>query len=55
MKVGPVDIGIFDVENGNCIAIDMEGKVCLVDGSLHKGIIWMWADKFFGSRKAGWE
>ena len=42
---GPADSSIFDVENGNCIADDMEKR----------GIYWERADKSPGSRKNGWE
>lgn len=52
---GPADTSIFDVENGMSIAIDMEKKVRLDDGSMVKGIQWMRADKRPGSRKTGWE
>ena len=36
---------IFDEENGNCVATDMQDE----------GVIWMRADKRPGSRKQGWE
>ncbi|MGI9434821.1 MAG: terminase [Geminicoccaceae bacterium] len=42
---GPADSSIFDEENGNCIATDMQDE----------GVIWMRADKRPGSRKHGWE
>jgi len=42
---GPADSQIYTVENGNCIATDMEKL----------GIYWTRADKSAGSRKAGWE
>lgn len=45
VKPGPADASIFDVENGNCIAKDMEKK----------GVRWNPADKGPGSRKQGWE
>jgi len=45
VKPGPADSSIFDVENGNSIAADMEKK----------GVRWTPADKGPGSRKQGWE
>lgn len=42
---GVADASIFDVENGNSIAKDMELK----------GVRWQPADKSAGSRKQGWE
>jgi len=45
VKPGPADSSIFDVENGNSIAVDMEKK----------GVRWTPADKGPGSRKQGWE
>jgi hypothetical protein len=42
---GPADTSIFDEQNGNCIARDMESK----------GVRWTKADKSAGSRKQGWE
>ena len=44
-KPGPADSSIFDSENGNCIAKDMEKE----------GVRWNPADKGPGSRKQGWE
>lgn len=44
-KPGPADSSIFDTENGNNIAKDMEKK----------GVRWNPADKGPGSRKQGWE
>jgi len=55
VKAGPADSAIFAAENGNCIATDMEKPVKLDDGSKHKGIRWLAADKRPGSRKTGWE
>jgi hypothetical protein len=55
VKAGPADSAIFAAENGNCIATDMEKPVKLEDGSKHKGIRWLRADKRPGSRKTGWE
>lgn len=45
VKPGPADSSIFDVENGSCIAKDME----------RLGVKWNPADKSPGSRKQGWE
>lgn len=45
VKPGPADSSIFDEENGNNIARDMEGEGCR----------WTPADKGPGSRKQGWE
>lgn len=42
---GVADASIFDVEDGNSIAKNMEGK----------GVRWQPADKSAGSRKHGWE
>lgn len=55
VKAGPADGSIFDSENGNCIAVDMLKRVRLRDGSEHRGVQWVRADKSPGSRKAGWE
>ena len=55
VKAGPADTSIFDAENGNCIADDMEKKVRLADGREYRGVAWMRADKRPGSRKTGWE
>lgn len=45
VEPGPADSSIFDEENGDCIATDMQ----------EEGVIWMRADKRPGSRKQGWE
>jgi hypothetical protein len=45
VKPGPADSSIWDDENGNCIARDMELE----------GVRWERADKGPGSRKQGWE
>lgn len=45
VKPGPADSSIFDEENGNCIAKDMQAK----------GVRWERADKGPGSRKQGWQ
>lgn len=42
---GAADSSIYDTENGNCIADDMEDE----------GVKWLEADKSPGSRKNGWE
>lgn len=55
VKAGPADSSIFDTENGNCIADDMEQRVRLEDGKEYDGVTWARADKRPGSRKAGWE
>jgi len=55
VKAGPADTSIFDAENGNCIATDMQRKVTLEDGRQYKGVSWTRADKRPGSRKTGWE
>jgi len=52
---GPADTSIFDVENGVSIALDMEKKIRMNDGSLITGVGWTRADKRPGSRKTGWE
>lgn len=54
-RPGPADSSIFDVQNGNCIAHDMEAKVRLKDGREFPGVSWTKADKSPGSRKNGWE
>lgn len=45
VEPGPADSSIFDQENGNCIATDMQ----------EEDVIWLPADKRPGSRKHGWE
>lgn len=55
VKNGVADSAIFSAENGNCIATDMAQPVKLSDGTMHKGIQWIPADKRPGSRKTGWE
>jgi hypothetical protein len=52
---GPADSSIFDSENGNCIADDMEEPVRLKDGKQYRGVTWTRAFKRPGSRKTGWE
>lgn len=51
---GPADSSIFDVQNGNSIAVDMS-KPQRVDGLIRPGIAWQPADKSPGSRINGWE
>ncbi len=45
VEPGAADSSIYDTENGNCIADDMEAE----------GVTWLLADKSPGSRKNGWE
>jgi hypothetical protein len=45
VKPGPADDSIFDVENGVCIATDMQNA----------GVTWAKAGKTPGSRKNGWQ
>ena len=54
IKPGPADNSINDVENGNCIALDMAKKV-LVNGKSYSGVTWTKSNKSPGSRKNGWE
>tara|TARA_R110000851_G_scaffold120002_1_gene248095 strand:- start:35520 stop:37115 length:1596 start_codon:yes stop_codon:yes gene_type:complete len=51
---GVADSAIFKVENGNCIATDMEAPVRVGD-VMHHGIRWVPSDKGAGSRTNGWE
>lgn len=51
---GPADNSIFDTENGNSIAKDME-KRTKANGQIYAGVKWARCDKSAGSRKAGWE
>jgi len=55
VKPGQADSSIFDVENGMCIADDMEKRVRLDDGREFLGPKFDRADKSPGSRKTGWE
>lgn len=55
VKPGPADRAIFDVENGMCIADDMEKKVRLDNGREYPGPKFEPADKSPGSRITGWE
>jgi len=54
VKPGPADSSIFNVENGMCIATDMQAPV-RIDGRVYPGITWLPSDKGPGSRKNGWE
>lgn len=55
VRPGPADNSIFDVQNGMCIADDMERRVRLDDGREYPGVSWERSNKGPGSRKAGWE
>lgn len=55
VKAGAADAAIFDVQNGNCIADDMEEPVRMDDGKVIAGPSFEAADKSPGSRKTGWE
>ncbi|MFW0778537.1 MAG: hypothetical protein ACN2B6_12550 [Rickettsiales bacterium] len=54
VQPGPADGSIFDEQDGNCIATNMEQPV-RIGGRKYKGIGWERADKSPGSRKNGWE
>ena len=54
VRPGPADSSIYVVENGSCIAQDMERPVRLGDVVFH-GVKWVASDKRPGSRKLGWE
>lgn len=54
VKPGFADASIFKVENGNCIATDMQ-KPVRVGGQVYRGVQWLASDKSSGSRKNGWE
>ena len=51
---GPADGSIFDVENGNSIAVDMQ-KPIRIGSRMYNGVTWGRADKSAGSRIHGWE
>jgi hypothetical protein len=51
---GPADSQIYEVQNGNSIAADMQ-KPQRVNGLIMPGITWIPADKSSGSRINGWE
>lgn len=54
VHIGPADGSIFDVENGNSIAVDMQ-KPVRIAGRVYPGVSWGRADKSDGSRIHGWE
>jgi hypothetical protein len=54
VKRGPADTGIFDDNNGVCIANDF-AKPIVYNGVHHRGILWEPADKGPHSREQGWE
>jgi hypothetical protein len=54
VRVGPADGSIFDVQNGNSIAVDM-AKPVRVGGKVYPGVEWGRANKSPGSRVTGWE
>jgi hypothetical protein len=54
VQPGPADNSIWDIENGNSIAADMQRPV-KVRGKTFKGVNWTRSDKSPGSRKLGWE
>lgn len=55
VKPGPADNAIWNVDNGNSVAVDMAKMVKLEDGRVYKGVEWIRSDKSPGSRIAGWE
>jgi hypothetical protein len=65
VQPGPADNAIWDVENGNSIAVDMRKPVTIkkgpfagkgpLAGGKWPGVEWGRSDKSAGSRKAGWE
>ena len=54
VQPGPADNSINDVENGNCIALDMARKVN-INGRIYDGVTFTRSNKSAGSRKNGWE
>jgi hypothetical protein len=54
VRAGPADASIFKVENGSCIATDMQ-KPVRINGRVYRGVRWTPSDKSPGSRKNGWE
>lgn len=50
---GPADNSIWDLLNGNSIAVDM-AKPVRVGGRMMKGVVWNRSDKSPGSRVQGW-
>ena len=53
VKPGPADNSIWNVDDGNSIAVNML-KPVYIDGVGHRGVAWIRSDKSRGSRKAGW-
>ena len=51
---GPADNAIWNVTDGNSIAVAMAAQVRL-DGKRYPGVTWTRSDKSPGSRKAGWK
>jgi hypothetical protein len=51
---GNADSAIWNVENGNSIAVDMT-KPVTVAGKIYQGATFIRSDKKAGSRKAGWQ
>lgn len=51
---GPADSSIWTVENGNCIATDMQRPV-RIGGIAYPGVTWTRADKSSGSVRSGFE
>lgn len=54
VKAGPADTSIYNVENGQSLAIDMAQPV-RIGTRTYPGIHWTRADKTPGSRRTGWE
>lgn len=54
VQPGPADNSIWDIENGNSIAADMQRAV-KINGRVERGVTWKRSDKSAGSRKLGWE
>lgn len=50
---GNADTAIWNVENGNCIAADMQ-KPVTIGNKVYPGVTWLRSDKRPGSRVAGW-
>jgi hypothetical protein len=51
---GNADNAIWNVDNGNCIAADMQ-KPVTIGNKVYQGVTWTRSDKSSGSRIAGWE
>ena len=51
---GNADNAIWNVDNGNCIASDMQ-KPVTIGNKVYQGVTWTRSDKSSGSRVAGWE